>query len=65
MLILKENEICPFVNICPYNEGLCHGAVANRGHVFTCEYIVDGKFLEGQANRLSGDVTGKMQVIME
>ncbi len=65
MLILKENEICPFMDTCPYNEGICHGAKANRNRVFTCEYVVDGKFLKGQANRLSEDVTGKMKVIME
>ena len=66
MLILKENEICPHRYNCPYNkENQCHGGKANRNHVFTCNYISNGVFLEDQADRLSQDVTGKMKVIME
>ena len=66
MIILKENEICPYVNICPYNEyNQCNGVNPNRTGIFTCDYVIDGKIISGQLDRLSEDKTGKMKVIME
>jgi len=66
MLILKENEVCPYTNNCPYNESHnCNGGNPNRNNVFTCEYVVNGQIITDQPNRLSKDLTGKMKIIME
>jgi hypothetical protein len=66
MLVLRENEICPYYNKCPYNNSNeCNGARINRPHIFTCEYVVDGKILENKPSRLPHDLTGKMKIIME
>jgi hypothetical protein len=65
MLVLKEGEQCPFSTVCPYNEqGRCWGANPNRNHKFTCEYVVNGKIIDG-GTRLPGDKTGKMKVIVD
>ena len=65
MLILKKGKVCPLAAQCPYNEtGQCWGAKANRDRDFTCEYIVNGKIVEG-GSRISADQTGKMKVILE
>jgi hypothetical protein len=66
MLILKENEVCPHGSICPYNQGVggCYGAVPNRNTVFQCEYVINGKIVEGGA-RIPGDITGKMKVLID
>jgi hypothetical protein len=66
MMILKENEVCPFSKQCPYNINFdCFGSIPNRKTVFTCNYVKNGKILEGQGIRLPGDKTGNMRVIME
>jgi len=66
MIILKENEVCPYANNCPYNKLYdCNGGNSNRTNIFTCEYVVDGQIIENQPNRLLKDLTGKMKIIME
>jgi len=66
MMILKENEVCPLASQCPYNStDSCYGAKTNRGSKFTCDYVENGKILEGQSIRMPGDKTGRMKVIME
>lgn len=66
MIVLNENEICSLASQCPYNStDSCYGARANRGTKFTCEYVKNGKILEGQPMRMPQDKTGKMKIIME
>ena len=66
MIILQENEVCPFASQCFYNStGNCVGSKSNRQNKFTCDYVVNGQIIEGQPARLAGDKTGKMKVIME
>jgi hypothetical protein len=67
MMILRENEVCPYGNTCIYNTGKsgpCWGAKSNRNNSFHCEYVVNGRIMEG-GMRLPDDRTGKMQIIME
>ena len=65
MLILKEGQVCPFSQSCPYNDmNQCWGAKPNRPNTFTCEYVVNGKILEG-GFRLPSDKTGKMKILQE
>ena len=65
MMVLKENEVCPHGLVCKYNyNGECRGADTNRPYVFTCEYIVNGKIVDGKT-RLREDKTGRMRVLME
>lgn len=65
MLVLKEGQVCPFAAQCTYNQnGQCWGAKPNRNLEFCCEYVVNGKILEGGL-RIPGDQTGKMKVILE
>lgn len=65
MMVLKEYEVCPLQNNCPYNkQGECFGASSNRPTSFVCEYVVDGKILEG-GQRLPGDKTGKMKLLID
>lgn len=66
MMILQENEVCMYASQCPYNEhNNCFGSRADRGRQFTCDYVKDGKILEGQPSRIPGDETGRMKVIVE
>lgn len=66
MMILNEREMCPHSSICSYNiNGTCQGANPQRTVKFTCEWVKNGKIIEGQGVRLPGDKTGKMKVIME
>lgn len=66
-MILKEGEVCPFASNCPYHIGTagpCYGAISTRMNEFKCEYVVNGRIVEGGV-RLPADKTGKMKVIME
>jgi len=67
MIILKENERCPFANNCPYNPtGECLGGYSDRKTTFTCDYVTkDGVFLEGKTVRSIDDLTGSMKILME
>lgn len=66
MIIIKEYEACPYANRCKYNHNhTCVGANTSRTNDFVCDYVVNGKIIEGQPIRLPGDKTGKMKVIME
>jgi hypothetical protein len=69
MLILEAGEVCPFGNRCPYNSngltGPCQGTLSSRQNKFTCEYVQNGKIVEGGSTRLSDDKTGNMKIIME
>jgi hypothetical protein len=67
MMILKEGEVCPHAQHCIYNQGLngpCWGARANRPNEFHCQYVVNGRIVEG-GSRLPSDQTGKMRILME
>ena len=64
MLVLKENEVCPYSMNCPYNPGnTCHGARSDRQNTFTCEFVVNGRVQENGTERNQYDLTGKMKVI--
>ena len=67
MIVLLENQACPFWKECPYNKtGSCHGAHENRTWEFTCEYVSQsGVFVLDGHERSVLNKTGKMQVIME
>ena len=71
MLILKENEVCPYKDICKYNveniNGMfCNGAQENRKCKFVCEYVDNnGNILENNAIRNGNDLNGKMNIILE
>jgi len=67
MLVLKEREVCPFRDNCPFiMEGLnltCQGTLSNRIGDFICAYVnPDGTFLEGHM-RNELDKTGKMELL--
>lgn len=67
MMLLKENQPCPLAAQCQYHVGPggpCYGAKANRPNVFECEYVINGRIVEG-GSKVPGDQTGKMKVIME
>ncbi len=66
MLVLKEQEICPYASQCPYNTDVnpCFGARTNRPNKFFCEFVINGKIKEG-GTRLPQDKTGRMKVLME
>jgi hypothetical protein len=62
MLLLKENEVCPYAARCPYMP--CYGAKANRPNSFKCEFVENGEIKDGMT-RLPGDKTGQMKIILE
>jgi len=65
MLTLKANQPCPYSASCQYNKNdSCYGAKSNRNSVFTCNFVQDGKIIEGQY-RNPHDKTGQMKIIME
>ena len=68
MMILEAGKTCPLANECPYREsrygGPCHGTLNSRKTQFKCDYVVNGKIVEG-APRIPGDQTGRMKVILE
>ena len=65
-LILNEFEVCPFSGHCQYNrDNTCFGARSDRKNKFTCEYVKNGRIVDGGINRLAEDRTGKMKVLME
>lgn len=65
MMILKEYQQCQLRNNCPYNKfNECFGARVNRPTEFICEFVVNGKILNG-GQRLPGDKTGKMKLIVD
>jgi len=65
-MILQENEVCPLSMHCKYNlNNSCAGTDSSRDNKFVCEYVKDGKILDGHTSRLLGDKTGRMQVIID
>jgi len=67
MMLLEVGQACHLSSQCPYHVGAagpCHGASANRPHEFQCDYVINGKIVEGGI-KIPGDQTGKMKVIME
>ncbi len=62
MILIKENESCPFSASCPYNhQNTCMGVNPNRGGEFSCDLVSsDGVFKENQNIRSPLDSTGKM-----
>lgn len=67
MIILKENEACPYDQSCPYNkEHTCFGGRSDRRNIFTCDYVnQQGQFIADGQQRHPMDQTGRMQVLME
>lgn len=66
MMILKENEVCSLGMHCKYNlNNSCAGANSSRKIGFVCDYVKDGKILDGHPIRHPGDKTGRMKVIMD
>lgn len=66
MMILKEYEVCSLGTQCIYNStDSCSGAKSGRDNEFVCDYVKEGKILEGQPMRMPADKTGRMKVIME
>lgn len=66
MLVLRENEPCPYSTKCPYNQfNTCNGAQSNRLNTFECELVDNGIFTENGMQRSGFDITGKMKVILE
>lgn len=67
MIVLIENQVCPFWRECPYNKsGGCLGGKEDRKWEFTCEYVnQSGVFICDGQERSILDKTGKMKVIME
>jgi hypothetical protein len=69
MMILEAGCVCPYKNKCPH--GLttigepCHGTLSTRKNTFTCTFVVNGNLITDNSNRLPGDQTGRMKVIME
>lgn len=64
-MILKENQVCHLAQNCPYNRNNeCYGAKPNRPTEFTCDFVVNGKILDG-GQRIPGDQTGKMKLIVD
>jgi len=66
MMILEANQVCSLASQCPYHNGQagpCYGAKADRPNKFECEFVVNGRIIEGGA-KIPGDQTGKQQVIL-
>ena len=65
-MMLEAGQVCHLGDGCPYNEpyGRCHGVHSERLNEFQCDYVVNGRIVEG-GFRLPDDKTGKMKVIME
>jgi len=68
-LYLKKGEICPHREVCPYNKystgiDICWGAKAERDCDFNCDFVVNGKIIEGKS-RNPLDKTGRMTVIID
>jgi hypothetical protein len=69
-MILEAGQICPYGNVCPYNNnsvmsGPCYGTVGSRESRFICDFVVNGKIVEGNGVRLPEDKTGRMKIITE
>ena len=67
MIILQENEVCPFVSACPYNKlDGCIGGHYSRNTRFECSYVNNkGVFIQDGIERSNLDQTGNMKIIME
>jgi hypothetical protein len=66
MMILKEYEVCSLSMHCKYNSSDgCGGAKSGRDNEFICDYVKDGKILDGHSMRIPGDKTGRMKIILE
>ena len=66
MLVLKENEVCPYGTKCKYNEGgSCQGTNPSRITEFKCSYVNNGVISEDGQVRSSYDQTGNMKPILE
>ena len=65
-LVLREGEICPNADSCPFaSEGNCNGCVP-RENEFVCNYVNDdGSISESGKTRSKHDKTGKMKIITE
>lgn len=66
-MVLKENEVCPYAEKCPYNQSVypCQGSVL-RKNIFACSYVDETGNFTGKYNvRNPLDDTGKMKILME
>lgn len=64
MLILNENETCPYSFKCPYSKN-CQGTNPSRDNKFTCNYVTNEGIIELGKYRNILDKTGKMEIITE
>jgi len=67
MMVLKEFQACHLAENCIYHippRGPCWGARGDRPNEFHCEYVINGRIVEGGI-RLPDDKTGRMKVILE
>ena len=64
-LVIQPNQKCPHSNNCCHNTmNDCWGAKTDRDHVYTCDFVKDGKIQEcGYRSPLNE--TGQMKIIME
>ncbi len=67
MLIIKENQSCPYSSACPHNpDSNCAGSMLGRDTTFSCTYVdTNGIFNESGKIRNPLDKTGNMKVLME
>ena len=63
MMILKENEPCPYSLKCKYTDD-CEGPNSNRISTFRCEFVTNG-VIQDDKSRTILDKTGKMQILSE
>jgi len=64
-LILREGEICPNADSCPFaKDGNCNGCVP-RENEFVCNYVNEDGLISNGKIRNKHDKTGKMEVIIE
>ena len=64
MLVLNENQVCPYSTSCQYSRN-CRGTDPNRGCTFRCEFVMDDGSIKDGQYRSNLDVTGKMEILTE
>ena len=68
-MILKPNEVCPFMNNCKYHNPtnsntICQGTNSSRNHEFLCDFRdSQGRLIKEGYIRNTNDITGKMKFI--
>ena len=64
MLKLKENEVCPKMNVCPYSTN-CFGTFKDRNSTFNCDFVDDNGRIRESCSRSIFNKTGNFKILCE